>query len=142
MLYKVKIIETSHLRFNIETDDIYKKCGGNIIGCLVEKEDSGINHILDATLCFSEKSIKQFLKKYDISLKHTTKPFYLDWRENKLLLKKYAGIQLLVEEIEVIDTDGAWDEESSYDTKNDLFNPEFYDPDDWEFVLKVRKILE
>ncbi len=141
MKYEVVIKETTHLRFNVKGGDLYKKCGGNIIGCLVEKHDDDGEHILDAVLCFSTKDINKFLEKYDNKLKHTSEYFYLDWRDKKSLLKKYNGITLLVEEIAVIDFDGTWDDEPDYNTKNDLFNPEYYDPDDWEFILKVRKVL-
>lgn len=158
--YEIMIYEASHLTFNIKEDKIYKKCGGNLIGGLVVKtEDLDENYpnpikkgdeflnlyfsqMLDSAICFSDKDIKLFLKKYDIKLEHTHEHLYIDQRQKTKakLLKKFIGIKLLVEEIKIIDyreDDGNPD----YDTENDLFNLEFYEPDDWEFVLKVKKVL-
>jgi len=141
MQYKITIKETGNLTFNVKEGEIFKKCGGNTIGGSVEKHDDDGEHILDAVLCFSDKDIKSFLKKYDNILKHTSQYLYLDWRDEKSLLKKYKGITLLVEQIAVNDWREGKNEDPEYDTTNDLFNPNFFDPDDWEFILKVKKIF-
>jgi hypothetical protein len=160
MEYEIMLFEVNHLTFNIEEDNIYKKCGGNIIGGLVvktedleenypnpiKKEDEFLdiyfNRMLDSALCFSDADIKLFLNKYAPELKYPSDHFYIDSKTEKKVLKKFIGIKLLVEEIKIIDwREGTVEEYLDYDIKSDLFNPAYYEPDEWEFILKVKKIV-
>ncbi|MEI6568119.1 MAG: hypothetical protein WCR20_15685 [Verrucomicrobiota bacterium] len=159
MEYEVMVMDPMQLVFNIKKEGIYKSNGGNMLSGLVletrylgedypktlkEQVDFFDFHflgMLDSVLCFSDELMKTFVKKYDIKHKDTSDEHRIDFRKNnKRLMKKLTGIKLLVKQIEIID----WrddEPEEDYDTINDLFNPLYYDPDDWEFVLKVIKVL-
>lgn len=159
MEYEIMIFETSHVTFNVGKADIYKEFGDNVIGALVVKtEDLDEKHpnpktkasefeelyykrMLDASIYFSDTKMKEFLQKYDSNITDMSEKHNTDWQSNKGLLKKYTGIKLLVEQISVVDFDDIHSDNKDYDTENDLFNPEYYEPDDWEFILRVKKVL-
>lgn len=86
MEYKITIVEASHLVLNIEEDNLYGKCGGNLLGALVIKTDDfdskfpktqsmhdkfvseNYYNMLHASVCFKKKDIQGFLTKHSPGL--------------------------------------------------------------------------
>lgn len=163
--YEIMLCEPARLLLNIANDtrknasNTYKK-NGNIIGGLAIKTDDlnddypdpkrkndeflneNYGRMMDASICISDKDLKQLLQKHKISLKPTDKFLSISLADKPKWFKKLTGIKLLVEEVDILDcSDVSFEDEPDYDTKNNIFNPEFYDPDDWEFVLRVKNII-
>jgi len=144
--YVVMIVEASHLILHIKEDSIYKRNGNHLLGAVVSKmestevNESSLEPLLDAALCFSDEKIKKVLDECKINELYTSDYSYFERNTNPKQFKKFSGVKLLVQEIEIVDyREDNIDED--YNTKSDLFNPMYYDPDEWEFILKVKQVL-